>query len=155
MPMPKSWVMKLPIGLREQTGWIFIGFMVAASGLSFLTGFTNSAISKAIGSTGLQVWGGWLFVTGLLVMWATWKHNAAHEKMALRLLALCLLSYTCWLLTVVSFKDATMTLVLASILIGLAEIRVGFLKVVLSSDASAVSFTHPPTEGEDDTDGGT
>lgn len=149
MPMPKSWVMRLPAGLREQTGWIFIGFMVALVGLSFLAGFTDSAISKAIGDTGLRVWGGCLWLSGSLVTWATWKHNAAHEKMALRFLALSLLAYVLWILTVVPLRQAAMTLVLAFILIGLAEIRVGYLKVILSYDSSA-SFLNPPTEDDND-----
>ncbi len=152
MPMPKSWVMKLPVGVREQTGWLFIGFMVTLVGLSYLTGVTSSVMKEAIGPNGLRVWGGWLFLTGLLVMWATWKHNAAHEKMALRLLALCMVSYVGWVLTVVPWRDAGMTIGLGFVLIGLAEIRVGFLKVILSYDASA-SFEFPPEIEADDSDG--
>lgn len=147
--MPKSWVMKLPIGVREQTGWLFIGFMVTIAGISFLTGYSDSAITKAIGPVGAQIWGGALALSGLMVTWATWIHNAAHEKLALRFLALCLFGYVGWVLTVVPLNKAITTLILAGILIGLAEIRVGFLKVILTYDSSA-SFTQPPIEKDDD-----
>lgn len=127
-----SWVARLPPGLREQTGWIFIGLMVTLVGLGYATGLTTSAVQQAIGGIGLRVWGGFLATSGTLVIWATLKQIAAHEKLALRLLACCLGAYACWLPIVVPWRNASMTIILSIVLIVLAEIRVGFLKLTLN-----------------------
>jgi hypothetical protein len=52
----------------------------------------------------------------------------------LRLLALAIVGYVAWLLTVVPFSQASMAVGLATILIGLCEIRVGFLKIIINYD---------------------
>lgn len=132
MPIPKSWVLKLPRGLREEPGWVFIGFLVTIGGVGFLTGAATSAVQNAIGTSGLRTWGGALMVVGMLVMWATIRHVPASEKLALRLLELCLLGYVGWLLTVVPLEQSAMSVLLAIVLIGLSEIRVGFLKVIIN-----------------------
>ena len=132
MPIPKSWVVRLPRGLREQPGWIFIGFMVFLVGLGYVTTVTTSTVEDAIGDRGLQGWGFFLMVTGVLVVYATWTAKPALEKMSLRWLVFALLAYTTWLMTVVDLSRAAMTLVLSSILIVSAEIRVGYIKVFLS-----------------------
>jgi hypothetical protein len=134
MPIPKSWVLNMPRGLREQPGWVFIGMMVSLSGIGFATGATTSAVNIAIGDVGLRVWGGILALVGALVVWATIHHVPAHEKLSLRLLALAIVGYVAWLLTVVPFSQASMAIVLATILIGLCEIRVGFLKIIINYD---------------------
>lgn len=132
MPMPKSWVMRLPRGLAEQSGWIFIGALIFLVGLGYLTGLTTSAVQEAIGTGGLRVWGGFLAFCGAFVVWATLKQNAAHEKLALRLLSMCLIAYGAWLPLVVPWRNASMAIILSLILVVLAEIRVGFLKLNLS-----------------------
>jgi hypothetical protein len=133
MPFPKSWVLKLPKGLREQPAWVFVGIMVALVGAGYLTGYTTSSVEQAIGNRGLKGWGGFLVITGLLVTWATWAAKPALEKMALRWLVFALLAYTSWLATAVSFRVAAMTFMLAAILIVLAEIRIGFIKLILAA----------------------
>ncbi len=131
MPIPARWIMRLPTGVRQQPGWLFIGLLVFLSGLSFMLGVTTSTIQEAIGKTGLRGWGAFLAVTGLLVVYATWRAKPSLEKMALRWLILSVLSYASWLLTVVSWRQSVMSVVLSLILCVLAEIRVGFLKLTL------------------------
>jgi len=138
MPIPKSWVLRLPRGLREEPAWVFIGVMVALSGVAFATGLTTSMVTHAIGQNGLRAWGGLLAFSGVFVVWATIRHVPAHEKFALRLLALTIFAYAGWLLTVVPFKQAAMSVVLAIILIGLCEIRVGFLKLIINYGADPI-----------------
>lgn len=143
MPFPKSWVLRLPPGVREQPAWIFIGLMITLVGLGYMSGATSSTIQQAIGSGGLKGWGFFLAITGILVTYATWRAKPALEKMALRWLVFSLLAYTSWLLTQVDFKQASMTIILSFILIVLAEIRVGFLKLILSSGAIGVRDEKP------------
>lgn len=126
-------LMRLPRGLREQPAWVFIGIMVALVGVSYMTGFTESSISHAIGHRGLQVWGTFLALSGFGVVYATVAGSPVLEKLALRILSLCMLVYTGWLLTAVDFKRAAMTLVLALILVTLAEIRVAVLRALFRS----------------------
>jgi hypothetical protein len=131
MPFPKSWVLKIPPGVREQSGWIFIGILVALSGLGYLVGVADSAVARAIGGIGLQAWGGFLAITGFLVTFATWRAKPALEKLALRWLVFSLASYGAWIIVVVPFKVAVMPITLVTILVGLAEIRIGYIKLLL------------------------
>lgn len=131
MPMPPSWVMRLPKGLREQPAWVFIGFMVALVGLGFATGLATSAVYLSIGGIGLKFWGGFLTLTGTLTMYATVRAKPALEKMSLRWLAFALLAYTLWLSMNIPITVGAMTYMLATVLIGMAEIRVGHLKILL------------------------
>lgn len=127
--MPKTpWIMRLPRGLREQPAWVFIGVLVALSGLSFLFGLSQSSISEAVGPTVLRVWGAFLFLSGSGVVASTLAARPALEKLALRVLSLCMGVYLGWLLTVVEFSRAIMGVVLGAVLIGLAEIRIAVLK---------------------------
>lgn len=148
MPIPKSWVLRLPRGLREEPGWVFIGILVALGGIGFLTGTSTSVVTEAIGPTGLKVWGGFLMLTGIFVVWATVRHVPAHEKLSLRLLSLCMLGYIGWLVTVVPIKQAAMSILLAAILVGLSEIRVGFLKIILNYGPDRVNGGGTHVSGE-------
>jgi hypothetical protein len=87
------WVMRLPRGLRDQPAWVFIGFLVTLGGLGFVTGLTESSVSQAIGTTGLRVWGAVLLLSGLGVLSATLSAKPALEKLALRVLSLCMFVY--------------------------------------------------------------
>ncbi len=125
-------IMRMPRGLREQPAWVFIGSLLSLVGLSYVSGFTESVISQAIGEFGLKVWGGFLLAAGILLVTATIKAKPALEKLALRAMTLTLLTYTGYLLTVTSFKRAAMTVVLAILLSGLAEFRVLHLKSLIT-----------------------
>lgn len=138
--------MKLPVGLREQASWVFIGLFITITGLSFALGLSQSAVTRAIGQDGLRAWGVFLVVTGVMVTVATWKAKPALEKMALRWLAFAMIAYSAWLLTVVPLRQTGVTIALAAILIGTAEIRVGYLKLLLASKV-------PRTGGAQDDDG--
>lgn len=124
------WIMRLPRGLREQPAWVFIGVLVTLGGLGFVTGLTESNVSEAIGPTGLRIWGAVLLLSGLGVLSATIAARPALEKLALRVLSLSIFVYAGWLLTVVDWKRAAMSVVLCAVLIGLAEIRIATLKAL-------------------------
>lgn len=127
-----SWVMRLPHGVRDQPAWIFIGFMCAAAGFSYMLGVSQSAtVESVLGSVGLRLWGGYLFLAGSLVVAATWNANKPLERLSLRLLSLGLLLYTCWIVLAVPISKATLTVSLCIGLVGMAEIRVAVLKSVL------------------------
>lgn len=127
-----SWVMRLPHGVRDQPGWIFIGFLCAAVGSSYMLGFSQSVtVQNVLGSVGLRIWGGYLLLAGTLVVVSTWNTNKALERLALRLLSLGLMLYTCWLILAVPLNRATLTVSLCVGLVGMAEIRVAVLKAVL------------------------
>lgn len=123
--------MRLPRGLREQPAWVFIGCLFFLVGLTYLTGFTESVISKAIGEMGLRVWGGSLMACGGGLVWATVAARPALEKLALRATSLTLVAYTGYLLTVTNFQKAAMTIALSVLLIGLAEFRVVTLTALI------------------------
>jgi hypothetical protein len=124
------WVMRLPRGLRDQPAWVFIGFLVTLGGLGFVTGLTESSVSQAIGTTGLRVWGAVLLLSGLGVLSATLSAKPALEKLALRVLSLCMFVYVGYLFVVVDWKRVAMSAILCAVLIGLAEIRIGTLKAL-------------------------
>ncbi len=145
MPMPVSWVMRLPRGLREQPGWVFIGIMIALAGFSYATGFASSAIQLSIGGLGLQLWGSFLMFTGTLVSYSAWVGKPVLEKMALRWLAFALLAYCSWLALQVPLSLGVMAYTMSFILTVLAEIRVGCLKMIL---AGIDKDKKPPTQEE-------
>jgi hypothetical protein len=122
--------MRLPRGLRDQPAWVFIGFLVTLGGLGFVTGLTESSVSQAIGTTGLRVWGAVLLLSGLGVLSATLSAKPALEKLALRVLSLCMFVYVGYLFVVVDWKRVAMSAILCAVLIGLAEIRIGTLKAL-------------------------
>lgn len=127
----RPWVMRLPVGLRDQPAWVFIGLLIGLVGLSYVSGLTESNISRAVGITGLRVWGAFLMFSGFGVVWATITGSPALEKFTLRILSLCMFVYSGWLMAVVDWRRAAMTVLLASILIVLAEIRVSVLSALL------------------------
>lgn len=127
----KPWIMRLPGGLREQPAWVFIGLLIGLAGLGYVTGLSDSSIKQAIGEVGLRVWGTVLMLSGFAVTVATVRARPALEKLALRVMSICMLAYMGWLLTIVDFRRAAMSLVLVLVLVGLAEIRIGFLKLLL------------------------
>lgn len=131
-PRRKTWVMRLPRGLREQPAWVFIGTLATLTGLSYLLGISSSAnVTKVLAESWLQVWGGFLSFAGILVVIATVKANRPLEKLALRLLSLGFLVYLCWVLVAIPPTRATFTAMICLSLIGMAEIRVAILKVAL------------------------
>lgn len=128
----KSWVMKLPRGLREQPAWVWIGTLTAITGLSYLFGVASSAtVSQVLAEGWLRGWGGFLFIAGSMVVFSTIIANRALEKLSLRFLSLGFLVYLAWVLTVIPPTRAMVTVVSCISLVGLAEIRVAVLKVVL------------------------
>jgi hypothetical protein len=127
----RAWVSRLPTGLRDQPAWVFIGFLIGVVGLTYVAGISESSISRAVGVNGLRVWGAFLMCSGFGVVWATIGASHALERLSLRLLSICLLVYSGWLLTVVSWQRAAMTLALTVVLVLLAEIRVAVLKALM------------------------
>jgi hypothetical protein len=124
------WVMRLPRGLREQPAWVFIGILVTLGGLGFVTGLTESSVSQVVGPVGLRVWGATLLLSGLGVLSATLSAKPALEKLALRALSLCMFVYAGWILTVIDWRRASMSVLLCAVLIGIAEVRIGTLKAL-------------------------
>lgn len=123
--------MRVPIGIREQPAWIFIGFLFTLVGLGYVTGFTESTISKAVGDTGLRWWGVALTVSGGLLIAATVKARPALEKLALRILICNMLAYVGWLVAVAPMQKLATTLLLSGALSVLAEFRVRHLTLVI------------------------
>lgn len=127
-----SWVMRLPRGLREQPGWVFIGTISAVTGLSYLLGFAQStAINRVLDPNFLKAWGGFLFFTGSLVVYATIMASRALERLALRFLSVGYLVYLGWVLTAAPISRAMVTTVACVSLIGLAEVRAAVLKAAM------------------------
>jgi hypothetical protein len=128
----KSWVMRLPRGLREQPAWVFIGTISSVTGLSYLLGFAQStAINRVLDPNFLRVWGGFLLFAGSLVVYATIWANRALERLSLRFLSVGYLVYLGWVLTAAPVNRAMVTTVACVSLIGLAEIRVAVLKAAM------------------------
>lgn len=128
------WIMRLPSGLREQPAWIFIGFLIGLAGVSYLTGFTESSISQAIGPLGLRIWGGVLAASGFGIVFATFRADPALERFVLRVMSISMAVYMGWLFAVVAWDRLIMSLALVLILDGIAEIRIAVLKVLLKTD---------------------
>ncbi len=134
-----SFLLRLPAGLREQPGWVFIGLMIALVGLGYATGFTESAIVRAVGETGMRVWGWSLLISGGLVVVGTIRAGVALEKLALRVLTCNMIVYGGWLLSITSARKAAMTLGLALLLAVTAELRVLQLRALIKRADSWVS----------------
>jgi hypothetical protein len=126
------WVMRLPGGLREQPAWIFIGTLCALAGLSYLVGLAESStITQVLDPLWVRVWGGYLCLSGLLVVGATWMRNSPLERMALRFLSLGFLVYMGWLLAVLPPSRAALTVTMCLALCVLAEIRIAVLTMAM------------------------
>lgn len=131
MRVRRPWILRLPRGLREQPAWVFIGILVGFAGLSYLFGYTESSVAKAIPQIGLQIWGFLLTFSGFGVVLAVLRSRPALEKFALRVLSVCLLVYMGWLTTVVDFRRLVLSVVLTLALVVLAEIRIAVIKMLL------------------------
>lgn len=138
----KPLMMRIPVGLREQPAWVFIGILFLSSGVGYLTGFTESNITHALGATGLRVWGGVLTLSGMLLIVATLRARPALEKLALRILTCNLIAYAGWLLAIVPIRRATTTVILSTALILIAEVRVLHLKLLIRSAEEIRRETH-------------
>lgn len=123
--------MRLPRGLREQPAWVFIGTLSAVTGLTYLLGISQSAVSRILDEGWLRGWGGFLFLAGVLVVISTIMGNRPLERLSLRFLSLGFLVYLGWILTAVPPTRAMFTSVTCLSLVGLAEIRVAVLKVAM------------------------
>lgn len=129
--------MRLPHGLRDQPAQIFIGALFALAGLSYLLGIAESnSITRVLDPTWLRVWGGFLFLSGVLTVWSTWSVNRPLERMALRFMSLGLLMYIGWILAAVPFARAVITVALVACMIVMSEIRVAVIKVLLRAPPS-------------------
>lgn len=138
--------MRLPGGLREQPAWIYIGGLCTLAGLSYLLGIAESnSITEILAPVWLRVWGGFLFVSGLLVAGSTWASNKPLERMSLRFLSLGLLVYMGWILAAIPLSRATLTATTVIALVGLSEIRVAVLKTALRPLPAS-----PPGDEEDE-----
>lgn len=129
--IPKSWVMRLPRGLREQPGWVFIGTLCALVGLSYMLGISETSITRVLSLAVLRIWGGFLCVSGVLVVYSTVTANRPLEKLSLRFLSLGLFIYMAWAVVAVSIQRATIAVFMGLSLIILSEIRVAVLKILL------------------------
>lgn len=130
----KSWVMYFPRGLREQSAWVFIGLMLVLSGLTWATGISDSAISRAIGNGGLRAWGVSLSVTGVLLISATISARPALEKLSHRILIINIGLYLGWLLVVVPVNAAAPSMLLGGALIVLSGFRIWHLKSLMQAE---------------------
>lgn len=113
--------------------------MIALVGLGYATGFTESAIVRAVGETGMRVWGWSLLISGGLVVVGTIRAGVALEKLALRVLTCNMIVYGGWLLSITSARKAAMTLGLALLLAVTAELRVLQLRALIKRADSWVS----------------
>lgn len=127
------WILRLPAGLRHQPAWVWIGLLLGLAGVSYVVGFTESSITEAVPPATVRVWGFFLAFGGFGVMVATLRADAALEKLALRVMSVCMAVYMGWLLVVVDFRRAVFGLALVVSLIGLAEVRIAVLKLWLNS----------------------
>lgn len=122
---------RVPLGVREQPAWIFIGVMFVLVGLGYVTGTAQSMLSEAIGETGLKVWGSSLMLSGLLLIVATARARPSMEKLALRIMSSNIFAYAGWLLAVIPWNRAATTVVLSGSLIVLAEFRVMHIRALM------------------------
>lgn len=135
------WVFRLPRGLREQPGWVFLGGMCALAGLSYVLGIAESnAVTDLLNSAALRVWGGFLCLTGTLVVCSTIASNKALEVLSLRFLSVGLLMYLGWIAVAVPIHRAVMTLILGVGFSIMAEVRIAVLRTL---------FRVPVPPGED------
>lgn len=128
----KSWVERLPRGMREQPAWMLIGALSCLTGLSYLLGFSQSAtIMRVLGPEWLRVWGGFLCLAGFMVIISTMTMNRPFEKLSLRFLSIGFMVYMGWVFVAIPPTRAMVTAALCVSIIGLAEIRVAVLKVAM------------------------
>lgn len=125
--------MCLPLGLREQAAWVFIGVLSALAGLSYLLGIAEStSITRVLDPTWLRAWGGFQLIAGVLIAGSTLASNKPLERLSLRFLSLGIFVYIGWILTTVPLSRAAFTVSICLAFVGLAEIRVAVLRAVLT-----------------------
>lgn len=127
----KPFMARLPIGVREQPALMFIGLMTFNVGVGFATGLTTSSVMLILSDTGLRIWGGVLATISVMLMVAVGRGVPSFEKLALRIYTCGLFSYAGWLLTVTDVRRSATTASLVVAFIGVAEIRIWFLKQVM------------------------
>lgn len=127
----KPLIMRVPVGVREQPAWIFIGFLCAVSGFGQATDLLESSIRSAIGETGAHIWGTILMMSGILLMHATIMAKPALERLALRVLSSSIIAYGGWLLVVAPLRRAGTAVILIGCLIVVCEVRIWHLKQLL------------------------
>lgn len=130
-PLPLYY--RLPKGLREQPGWVFIGTLIGMSGLMYVAGLTESRVAIVIGKVGVQVWGGFMATSGIALVAAILLGKHALQKLALRFMSITLLMYAGYVLTIASIRVSMMTVILIVTLSGLAELEVARLKALIRS----------------------
>lgn len=97
-----------------------------------MLGFAQSnTIAKVLDLIWLQLWGGFMFLAGALVVFATIRMNKPLERLSLRFISLGFLVYMGWILAAAPLNRAMVTVVTCISLVGLAEIRVAVLKVAM------------------------
>lgn len=124
-------IMRVPLGVREQPAWLFIGFMVSLVGFGQATALLESSIRQAVSEGGARAWGCILLVAGLLLMYATVTSRAALERFALRVLTMSIVAYAGWLLVAVPWNRAATAVILIGCLAVVCEVRVWHLKQIL------------------------
>lgn len=122
-------VMKLPLGVREQPGWIFIGVLCALVGLSHVLGISQSTVTQQLDRVWLTAWGAGLFIAGVLIVHSTARQNRPLERLSLRLMAIALVVYMAWILMVVP-ERAGMTVFMGLALVVTSQIRVAVIGIL-------------------------
>lgn len=127
-----AWFTRLPLGVREQPAWIFIGVLLSLGGFGYASGTADStAVTKAIGAGGMQIWGGFMMASGLLLIVATSMARPSLEKLALRLVSSTMLAYLGWVIVTVPFAKAATVVILCGALVALSEFRVMHLRALM------------------------
>lgn len=144
MQSRKSWVMRLPRGLREQPAWAYVGILCAVGGLSYMLGVSESTIIQVLDKNWVRAWGGFLFISGMLVVISTVIANRPLEKLSLRFLSLGLWMYMGWVIVAVSFLRATVVIIACTSLIIFSEIRIAVLKILLRPLPDSITTMEVP-----------
>ncbi len=128
----RSWVSRLPLGIQEQAGWLFIGILFFLSGLTYALGISESTVvTKAIGPTPLHFWGVGLAFGGGLLSYAIIRSRIVMERLALRFSSISILVFLGFVIVSVPVINAVFSVALGSSLVLLMEIRAAVIKDLL------------------------
>lgn len=128
------WLFRLPNGLQHQPESVFIGLLCVLTGLSYAVGLSSSnRLTERLNPTYLKAWGGFLLISGLLIIYSVIREQYALEILSRRFLSICIAVFLVWITLIVGVTNAAITVMLGTGLIVLGEIRIAVLKLFIRS----------------------
>ena len=122
------WILRVPAVFRLDSSLIFIGILIALSGLAALLGYSDPrSITAELGYVIYKIWGGVLFLGGSGLLYGVFLGDSVVEKWCARILSICLLTFAAWAVTATSLQRSFLSVVLIAVIVFFFEQRISFI----------------------------